>query len=217
MEVYQYSCYITYLTVGMVLMDSKEKILNVAFTLFLQKGYRDVSLKEIVKEVGLTKGAFYHYFDGKEQLFTEVIDGYFISLSDHIYEQLPKVHLEMFMTGYQKVLSEQIDRLTKDAVKEKTISLSYYYFAFDALRILPDFGVKMQEIQFREEQTWIEVIENAIASGEILSSIDSQEIARLFISSKDGLGIQVILENRLKQFSKEIFNLWVSIYKLIKA
>jgi len=123
----------------------------------------------------------------------------------------------MFMTGYQKVLSEQIDRLTKDAVKEKTISLSYYYFAFDALRILPDFGVKMQEIQFREEQTWIEVIENAIASGEILSSIDSQEIARLFISSKDGLGIQVILENRLKQFSKEIFNLWVSIYKLIKA
>jgi len=201
----------------MVLMDSKEKILNVAFTLFLQKGYRDVSLKEIVKEVGLTKGAFYHYFDGKEQLFTEVIDGYFISLSDHIYEQLPKVHLEMFMTGYQKVLSEQIDRLTKDAVKEKTISLSYYYFAFDALRILPDFGVKMQEIQFREEQTWIEVIENAIASGEILSSIDSQEIARLFISSKDGLGIQVILENRLKQFSKEIFNLWVSIYKLIKA
>ena len=217
MEVYQYSCYITYLTVGMVLMDSKEKILNVAFTLFLQKGYRDVSLKEIVKEVGLTKGAFYHYFDGKEQLFTEVIDGYFISLSDHIYEQLPKVHLEMFMTGYQKVLSEQIDRLTKDAVKEKTISLSYYYFAFDALRILPDFGVKMQEIQFREEQTWIEVIENAIASGEIISSIDSQEIARLFISSKDGLGIQVILENRLKQFSKEIFNLWVSIYKLIKA
>jgi len=217
LEVYQYSCYITYLTVGMVLMDSKEKILNVAFTLFLQKGYRDVSLKEIVKEVGLTKGAFYHYFDGKEQLFTEVIDGYFISLSDHIYEQLPKVHLEMFMTGYQKVLSEQIDRLTKDAVKEKTISLSYYYFAFDALRILPDFGVKMQEIQFREEQTWIEVIENAIASGEILSSIDSQEIARLFISSKDGLGIQVILENRLKQFSKEIFNLWVSIYKLIKA
>jgi len=201
----------------MVLMDSKEKILNVAFTLFLQKGYRDVSLKEIVKEVGLTKGAFYHYFDGKEQLFTEVIDGYFISLSDHIYEQLPKVHLEMFMTGYQKVLSEQIDRLTKDAVKEKTISLSYYYFAFDALRILPDFGVKMQEIQFREEQTWIEVIENAIASGEIISSIDSQEIARLFISSKDGLGIQVILENRLKQFSKEIFNLWVSIYKLIKA
>ena len=217
MEFCPHCAYITYLTVGMDPVDSKEKILNVAFSLFLQKGYREVSLKEIVKEVGLTKGAFYHYFEGKEQLFAEVIDAFFMSLSEAISEPLPKVHLEMFMTGYQKVLTEQIDRLSKDAVKEKTISLSYYYFAFDALRILPNFGEKMQESQFREELAWIEVIDNAIASGEVISSIDSREAARLFISSKDGLGMQLILENRLKQFSKEILIVWGSLYKLIKA
>lgn len=201
----------------MCLMDSKERILNVAFNLFLQKGYRDVSLNDIVAEVGLTKGAFYHYFDGKEQLFTQVIDGYFPSLNKHIYEQLPQVHLEMFITGYQKVLTEQIDRLSKDAAKGNTVSLSYYYLAFDALRILPDFGEKMQEIQLREERTWTEVINNAKASGEVKDSIDSHEIAKLFISAKDGLGIKVILENRLKFFSKEIYTVWTGLYKLIKA
>jgi AcrR family transcriptional regulator len=198
-------------------MESKEKILNVAFNLFLQKGYRDVSLKEIVSEVGLTKGAFYHYFDGKEQLFTEVIDNYFLSLSEHIYEQVPKVHLEMFLTGYQKVLNEQIDRLSRDIERGGSISLSYYFFAFDALRILPDFGDKMQAIRLGEELTWIEVIDNAKTSGEIQSYVDSQEIAKLFISTKDGTGMQVILENRLKQLSKEITTVWSSLYKLIKA
>ncbi len=198
-------------------MGSREKILNVAFNLFLQKGYRDVSLNDIVNEVGLTKGAFYHYFDGKKQLFTEVIESYFLSLSDHIYEQLPKVHLEMFMTGYHKVLIEQIDQISKDAVKGNTISLSNYYFTFDALRILPEFGEKMQELHLRDAFTWIEVIDNAKASGEIISSIDSQQLAKLFISSKDGLGMQVILENRLKQFSKEIITAWTSLYKFVKA
>lgn len=202
----------------MYAMDSREKILNVAFNLFLQKGYRDVSLKEIVDQVGLTKGAFYHYFKGKEQLFTEVIDHYFLSLSDYIYEQLPKDHLKTFMNGYLKILTEQIDRISREAIKEgNTVSLSYYYLAFDALRILPGFGTKIREVYLREEGAWMEVIANAKASGEIESSVDTQHLAKLFISVNDGLGMHVILENRLEHLSKEIISVWNSLYKLIKV
>ena len=199
-------------------MDSKERIVQVAFNLFLQKGYRDVSLREIVDEVGLTKGAFYHYFKGKEQLFAEVIDHYLLSLSDYIYKQLPKTHLKTFMTGYLETLTEQIDRISQEARKKgNTISLSYYYLAFDALRILPDFGAKIREVYYREEKVWIEVIDNAKKSGEIISSVDSQHLAKLFISANDGLGMHVILENRLDQLSKEIISIWTSLYKLIKV
>ena len=199
-------------------MDSKDKILHVAFSLFIQKGYRDVSLQEIVDEVGLTKGAFYHYFKGKEQLFTEVIDHFFLGLSDSIYEQLPKIHLKTFMTKYVEMLLEQIHHISKDALKKgNTISLSYYYLAFDALRILPDFATKIHEVFHREERAWMEVINNAKASGEIVSSIDSRHLAILFISAIDGLGMHVILENRLEQLSKEIISVWSSLYKLIEA
>ena len=199
-------------------MDSKEKIVQVAFNLFLQKGYRDVSLREIVDEVGLTKGAFYHYFKGKEQLFTQVVDHYFLGLSDYIYDQLPKTHLKTFMTGYLELLTGQIGRISQEARKKgNTISISYYYLAFDALRILPDFGNKIREVYLREEEAWIEVIENAKKSGEITSSVDSQHLAKLFISANDGLGMHVILENRLDQLSKEIISVWTSLYKLIKA
>jgi len=199
-------------------MDSKDRILHVAFSLFIQKGYRDVSLREIVEEVGLTKGAFYHYFKGKEQLFTEVVDHFFLGLSDDIYAQLPKDHLKTFMTGYVEKLMEQILHISKDALnKGDTISLSYYYLAFDALRILPDFAPKIHEVFHREESAWIEVIEQAKASGEIVSSIDSRHLAILFISAIDGLGMHVILENRLNQLSKEIMSIWASLYDLIEA
>lgn len=199
-------------------MDSKERILQVAFSLFLQKGYRDVSLREIVNEVGLTKGAFYHYFKGKDELFKEVIDRYFLGMNDHIYEQLPKTHLKTFMTGYLEKLMELIQRISKDAIKNvNTISLSYVYVAFDALRILPDFDTQIHEVYHREERTWMEVIDHAKASGEIVSSIDSQHLAILFISAIDGIEVHVMLENKLDQLSKEIMSVWSSLYKLIKA
>jgi len=210
--------YFTYRTVGIFSMDSKDKIVNVAFNLFLQKGYRDVSLKEIVDEVGLTKGAFYHYFSGKEQLFTEVIEHYFLHLSDYIYDQLPKKHLKTFMTGYLKILMEQIDRISRETKKKgNTVSLSYYYLAFDALRILPDFGTKIREVYLREENAWMEVIDHAKESGEIISTIDTQHLAKLFISANDGLGMHTILENRLDQLSQEIIAVWTSLYKLIET
>ena len=206
----------------MYLMDSKDKILHVAFSLFIQKGYRDVSLREIVDEVGLTKGAFYHYFKGKEQLFTEVVDHFFLGLSDSMrktfYEQLPRTHLKTFITKYVEKLLDQIHHISKDALKkENTISLSYYYLAFDALRILPDFDTKIHEVFHREERAWIEVIDQAKASGEIVSSIDTRHLAILFISAIDGLGMHLILENRQDQLSKEIMSVWTSLYKLIKA
>ncbi len=199
-------------------MDSKDRILHVAFSLFIQKGYRDVSLREIVEEVGLTKGAFYHYFKGKDQLFTEVIDHFFLGLSDYIYEQLPKTQLKTFMTKYLEKLMEQIHHISKDAQKKgDTISLSYYYLAIDALRILPDFDTKMHEVFHREERVWMEVIDHAKASGEIVSTVDSRHLAILFISAIDGLEMHLILENRLDQLSKEIISVWNSLYTLIKV
>jgi len=199
-------------------MNSKDKIVNVAFNLFLQKGYRDVSLKEIVDEVGLTKGAFYHYFRGKEQLLKEVIDQFFVRLSDNIYDQLPKQHLKTFMTGYLKMLMKQIDQISMDSTRRgNNKSLSYYYLALDALRTLDDFDTKIHEVYMREEETWIEVIENAKESGEIISSTDTRLLAKLFISANDGLGIHIILENRLDQLSKEIMEVWLYLYKLIKV
>ncbi len=50
-----------------------EKILDVSAKLFLEKGYDNTSLQDIINELeGLTKGAIYHHFKSKEDIFDAV-------------------------------------------------------------------------------------------------------------------------------------------------
>lgn len=40
---------------------------------FLEKGFRGASLRNIVKSVGMTTGAFYGYYKSKEELFEALV------------------------------------------------------------------------------------------------------------------------------------------------
>jgi len=53
--------------------EAKEHILRTSLLLFLQKSYKEVTMREIVEKTALSKGAFYHYFSSKEQLFKEIV------------------------------------------------------------------------------------------------------------------------------------------------
>ena len=49
-----------------------DKLTRVAFTEFSQKGYADASTEAIVRKAGVTRGALYHHFKGKKDLFHAV-------------------------------------------------------------------------------------------------------------------------------------------------
>lgn len=50
-----------------------EMILDVAERLFLEKGYEKTTIQDIVDNMnGMTKGAIYHHFKGKEEILTAV-------------------------------------------------------------------------------------------------------------------------------------------------
>lgn len=53
---------------------TRDMILEVASRLFLTKGYEKTTISDIINGLdGLTKGAMYHYFDSKEEIFDEVV------------------------------------------------------------------------------------------------------------------------------------------------
>ncbi len=53
---------------------TKKKILDSAFNVFVRNGYNDTTMSHIVKESGLSKGAIYHYYSSKKELFASLID-----------------------------------------------------------------------------------------------------------------------------------------------
>ena len=59
-----------------------ERIHQAAKAEFLEKGYKDASLRNIVKSVGMTTGAFYGYYKSKEELFEALVGEHYAYLLD---------------------------------------------------------------------------------------------------------------------------------------
>lgn len=53
--------------------NTQSRILEAGKREFLQKGFEKASLRNIVKEAGVTTGAFYGYYDSKEALFDALV------------------------------------------------------------------------------------------------------------------------------------------------
>lgn len=52
----------------------RAEILDVAQKLFYLKGYEQTSIQDIIAEIGIAKGTFYHYFSSKQDLLDGMID-----------------------------------------------------------------------------------------------------------------------------------------------
>ena len=54
--------------------ETLTRIHQAAMEEFLEKGFADASLRQIVKNAGVTTGAFYGYYSSKEALFTALVE-----------------------------------------------------------------------------------------------------------------------------------------------
>ena len=51
----------------------KQELLQIAYRLFILRGYENTSVDEIIEEAGIAKGTYYYYFESKEQMLEDVI------------------------------------------------------------------------------------------------------------------------------------------------
>ncbi len=68
-------------------IQTRSKILKIARKKFIVKGFRNTSLQEIVEEIGLTRGAFYHHFKNKEEILYELMMIIQAELGDYVEQK----------------------------------------------------------------------------------------------------------------------------------
>ena len=66
--------------------DSRAAILEAAKLLFMQEGFRGISMRQIAEAVGVTKAALYYHFKDKEELFVAIVEEYLVAMSTMIDE-----------------------------------------------------------------------------------------------------------------------------------
>jgi len=52
--------------------NRKHEFMTTALELFYRKGYENTTIKDIIDELGVSKGAFYHYFVSKEDIIISI-------------------------------------------------------------------------------------------------------------------------------------------------
>ncbi|MDR0756974.1 MAG: TetR/AcrR family transcriptional regulator [Tannerella sp.] len=193
--------------------ETKEHIVKTAFLLFMKKSYKAVTLKEIIRETGLSNGAFYHYFESKEQLFKEVINSHLFHMVRHVYESPSSDSLWNFiqntLNGMMDIYNGMHDYLSEGGV-------NFLMFMFEAIRQFPEMQEEINKLHKLEFASWIEIIEVAKLKGEIRSELPTEDIARMFIYLPDGAYMDYCIHGNIVKYKFGTRKLWEGLYNMLK-
>src|SRR6202167_4267114 len=60
--------------------DTRERLINSARYLFWERGFAGTSMADLLAHAQVNSGSFYHFFESKEALLREVLEGYLHAL-----------------------------------------------------------------------------------------------------------------------------------------
>ncbi|MDR2465794.1 MAG: TetR/AcrR family transcriptional regulator [Prevotellaceae bacterium] len=196
--------------------DTKQHILETAFLLFLRNSYKAVTLKEIIRETGLSNGAFYHHFESKESLFKEIIDTYLLRIARQIYEYYPKDSLWNFIQDTLADAEKILNKLEPILLKEGG-GINFLTFMFESYRLFPDTQSELNKLHKLEFAAWVEMIDIAKTKGEIRAELPAELIARMFIYLPDGAYMDFLIDENLEKYRFAHRRLWEGLYNTLKT
>jgi AcrR family transcriptional regulator len=168
--------------------ETRARLLEAAERSFAQQGFDATGVATICQVAGVTKGAFYHHFSSKQDVFMELLRRWLDRLDIQmakLREDSASVPEELFsMTS----LIQEILQATED---QFPIYLEFW------TRALRDPTIRQELITpfYRYRDLFSEMVSNGITEG-TLKDVHPQTAARLILALALGLLIQALIDQR---------------------
>jgi len=107
-------------------IQKKQYILETARKIFMEKGYKDVTMKDIVEACEISRGGLYLYFDSTKEIFMEVL-----KLESQESDDLFSVKIDENATAAD-ILALFLKEQKKELLRKKnnlTIAIYEFFFA----------------------------------------------------------------------------------------
>ncbi len=192
--------------------DTKDHILYQSYKLFLQKSYEAVSISDISEAIGLTKGALYHHFRNKEELFQAVIDKYLSVIG------LRNISEDVTLAEFIERNIEHVKRIVMTLRIDDLpfVPVNYMSLLIDALRHYPGFAEEKERFFTGEINKLKHILDHAMKQGEIRPDTDTHVVALHFSSISVGIAADLFRQKSTEQAIEGFEQQMYGLYQLLK-
>ena len=175
--------------------ETVQKILDVSLKLFLEKGYEETTVLDIVDHLGgLTRGAFYHHFKSKEEVLDALGDKIFFD--NNPFEMVKKEKELTGLAKIKKVIKLQFQNQEVQEVNAMSIQL------LNNPRILADFLKTQQNII---ASYFEELFQEAIEDGSVTNVKYPKVLASFFTMIVDVWMIPSIFPCSREELTEKLY------------
>ena len=169
---------------GVVVMsnDTKSILLETGLNTFVERGYTNSGLGDILHAAGVPKGSFYHYFQSKEDFGLQVINRFAESYSKKLEESLSAESLSPLERLHAHYVGA-IARIENDGCRKGCLIGT----------LSQEMSAQSEVLRTRLEEiftAWADRLGTCLAeaqiAGEIPEHIDVRELAEFFLISWQG-------------------------------
>ena len=171
---------------------TKQEIRDKAYQLFAEKGFKEVTMKDICERTGLSRGGLYRHYESTEQIFLEIVNAFSDAQKNDVCEKIEKrvpaaVILEELLTKYEKEMGD----------RESSFSLAICEYYSNPAASKEDNSVKRQyEIS---KSAWLELIHYGIGTKEF-NCADPEAVFHMLVFAYQG----VRMYSRLMEMDRNI-------------
>lgn len=171
---------------------TRQDIRDRAYRLFAEKGFKEVTMKDICERTGLSRGGLYRHYESTEQIFLEIVDAFSDQQKNEVFTRMEKqvpavVILEELLSKYEREMNDS----------ENSFSLAICEYYSDPAISKEDNAVKRQyEIS---KATWTALINYGIGTKEF-KRVNPESVFHILVFAYQG----VRMYSRLMKIDQDI-------------
>lgn len=154
---------------------TRELILDATYSLFAEKGFKQVTMKDVCEVTGMSRGGLYSHFSGTDELFEAVLERMTEKSSIDFQEEIKKG------TSAVEILEKALDGMQEEMRHpEDSMSVALYEYAETV-----DSDV-FERLNRNAEEKWKKLIRYGIKRGEF-KEVNVDETVSVILYSYQGV------------------------------
>lgn len=176
--------------------QTKQLICMESLKLFSEKGYKDVTMKDVCERTGLSRGGLYRHYDSTEQIFLEIVNFLMENQQNEFTGKMQK------SIPAAQILSDVLTRYEKEMLDpSSSLSIAIYEFFSNPHISKSDNSITRQYLS--SKKMWVELIQYGIERKEF-KAVNPEAVFDLIVFSYQGVRMYSVIMDIDRHIPKKI-------------